>query len=136
MKYIKVSQDWIIFTGITCVNFIQFRWKYTHLKENFMIYNFDCDIFFEKMHNYVVNWWNTVKYMKVAQDWIILTGITCVNLIQLRWKYTHSNENIMIFNFDWHIFTQLCSRRVILCLVMVYVRLFVHSFLPSYNSGY
>ncbi len=36
-----------------------------------MIFNFDSDVFFEKMHNYVVNWWNTMKCTKVAHDWII-----------------------------------------------------------------
>ncbi len=63
MKYTKVAQDWIIFTGITCVNCIQFRWKYTHSNKSLMIFNFDSDVFLDKMHNYVVNWWYTMTYM-------------------------------------------------------------------------
>ncbi len=75
----KVTKRWIIFTGITCVNFIQLRWKYTHSNENFVMFNFECDIFFEKMHKYVVNWWNTWKsygtelYLQISLIRIIAT---------------------------------------------------------------
>ncbi len=87
MKYLKVAQDSIIFTGITCVNLIQFQWMYRYsLEWKFIIFNFDCDIFFEKMHNYVTDWWNTRKYTKVPQDWIIFTNFFYSNHCNMEWN--------------------------------------------------
>ncbi len=103
MKYTDVSQDWIIFTGINSSNFderILIKRRILWSLILILIY------FFEKMHSYgVVNWWNVMKFMNIAQDWIIIfTGITCVEFIQLQWKYVPSNENFMIFNFDFDVF--------------------------------
>ncbi len=103
-KYLKVSHYWTVFAGITRVNFIQFWRKYSYENENFVFFNFISDVFFEKVRSCVVNWWNTMTYLKVSQDWIILTGVTRVNFIQFWQKYTHQNENFVIFNFVCHLF--------------------------------
>ncbi len=53
-------------------------------------------------------------------NWPVLT--LCVTIYDHLW-WTNNDD---------HLFTQLCSRRVVMCLVVVYVRSFVHSLIPSF----